>query len=205
MKMKIFNILNLILAITVGDCFFNKENVCINDETRCTGMYDKQYEYSKVCDKICTDMKFKYKCSKNYCTIDKINCLQIAYKFKQMSRSQLLTHDINAFKRSSLISFNTCPSIQYNLINDDICLNGRNCVSKTLYSIRNERKMLVKLIECPCISKKYNYHCGNNFCAIHSSACDSLMSNETLKLIKFKKCNNDNIVLNKRFKYVSKH
>jgi hypothetical protein len=197
--MKIFNILNFVFAITLVECFFKKENVCQNDQFRCIGIYDKTYEYSKVCDKICTG-KFSYKCSKNYCTVDKQQCLQIAYKFKQMSRSQLLTHDINAFKRS-ISSFDTCTPMKYNLTNDDICLNGQGCISKTMFSIRNERKNLVKSIVCPCISKKYNYHCGNNFCAIHSSACDSLMSNETLKLTKFKKCNNDNIVLNKRFKY----
>ena len=73
--MKMFNILILVLAITVGDCFFDKENVCINDESRCTGMYDKSsLKYTKNCEKITCQSPLTYDCTENFCAKNMKDC-----------------------------------------------------------------------------------------------------------------------------------
>jgi hypothetical protein len=186
--MKIILLINLFIGISVS---LKQNEICKNSQQECKGKYNSFNHYVIICNQVKCHGNHPFKCNHIYCTKNAKSCIDF-YNLNRPSASMLkLPQRTN--KHSMYESkIKDCDSENYKRNEKDACLNGKNCILFDRTS-----KSLVKKILCPC-KRKYNYHCGNNYCTTNNVVCKHLFSSYSMNKISsfnISKCMNDNQII----------
>lgn len=184
-------LINKILSLSTND-------LCIRIQDKCTGNYDSNHNYDVTCVKTKCEGKLSYRCGQDYCATNKKSCDTVFnLMFLLRSYKGLLLFEKELDKYSDFIQkIKECPSEAYLFQEEDVCSNGIGCYSKAGFSFRIGKNKVIKPVNCPCM-KEHSFQCGDDFCAIHSNACDEFRQNSSNLMAK--KCGNDNQILRKKF------
>lgn len=174
---------------------------CRINRLQCKGSYDFGFNYFEKCEKFPCLGKYGYQCQRDICSVDKSSCdkfIDLTHLIKSIRSSNM--YDLKMKQFNSFVSnFIECPFIKHELNETDVCVNGQNCFYVEKYSVKNIRTNLAKQAICPC-STTHNYHCGSEYCTVHSAACEALRLLNSDQLSEFKKCGNANKLLNRKIK-----
>lgn len=173
MNSKIF-IIVLIVSIESLNAL-NAENICYGPKNGCGG-------------------KLSYQCSEKFCSDNKDTCNE----FNQL-RSSINNDEKN--KNISLIMnrLKPCPiRTKEWKISNDTCSIGVNCTRIFQFPIRKLYVNIIKAVKCPCRGA-FPFDCGQKFCSKNQQACSHFFKMNKNDF-KFKKCGNDNIIIQKNNK-----
>lgn len=179
-------------------------DLCFNEENKCRGYYDSNYNYKIICDTAVCDQLKQFHCGLDYCSTNKSTCdefLNLRFLIKSMTRLNL---DKSRMQKYSgfFDTISKCASTsEYVLKPNEICLNGVNCYSKQKLPLRYDNVQVIKKIDCVCTGD-YSYQCGKDFCALNKFACNALRQLKELNdMAEFISCNNSNSYFNGEFNF----
>lgn len=162
----------------------------------CKGFLESN-NYKESCEKMKCDGIYKFTCLNGLCSKDKNQC--DIYK-----NLNFLTRPIAEFKfnRIKFIrNLKDCLNTVYNFKQNDVCVTEKNCYYREVFTrlsrVNNFESLVQKSCECRGL---YNFKCGENFCAIHSYACEMFTASK-MNFVNMKSCGNGNQLTQKLFFY----
>ena len=132
-----------------------------------------------------------YQCSLDVCSKDKKSCDQLKNLFKNNNNQNNNFHFLERIKIFSKENTKICRKSEYLSLGTHVCSikNKCNWTKQNMLSqlLKTTLVKIKKGCECP---SKLMFHCGNNYCSVNKSTCNSIFNskknNEShLKLIKY--------------------
>lgn len=199
--MKFF--LNFFLIVAFGLYEINalkSDNFCVNLQKTCTGYYDSKDDYKLKCERVKCRGNFNVSCHKDFCSSDSASCnrlINVYFLIKSLSSSYLYDSKMKKFT-SFVDSILKCPFVKYKFNSNDFCANAKSCFLSESLLIRNENRVHLKSIACPC-QKAHSVHC-DGYCAISDEACKMLKKQNKTRLIEIKNCSKKNLIFSKKIR-----
>ena len=172
---KIILIAVLLCSMDLNALGFESNQIC-RKESMYVGIYDQYGRYEVVqTDSLCSQRKTQYDCGLEHCASNRSMCdLFIKTKFVSLvfKDVEFLKGKLN-FIRDEIHEIKNCT---YMLSIKDVCVNGQECIERSVFRMRNGNIKLFKPAVCKCRGK-FNYHCQeHSLCTIHKKACDLFFS-----------------------------
>lgn len=191
----VFIFMNIILARMLANDFCKKiQNNCKQKENNLTNCEKRLYT--------CFG-DYPFACRNEYCVKHRGVCdqfIQVNNLMRSFKSSYLYENDLKKLD-SFKAQIKECS--KYELKKDDFCYNKHSCYYMESYFISGAKKLV-----CPCVGKQ-KFHCGIDFCAVDSIACETLQSVEIQNKIKLnaikkmtKKCHSFNLFQQRRLKFI---
>jgi hypothetical protein len=129
----------------------------------------------------------KQKCSQIICTNNESNCYTLQLWSTYIS-SFKDTKDVQKEKthfKELLSKIDDCSEQEYKWQISHICKNYKKCPFKSQIWSLNFKS--IKMEQCPC-KKKFNFDCGNRYCALNERGCKGLFERKNFHKNEIKKC-----------------